>query len=71
MQTQITHIEVTEANRGAEVFGLNDGDLLSVTKVTPNFIFANARNGKEIKISKKTHRACHWANQASSPVFNV
>ena len=71
MQTQITHIEVTAANRGAEVFGLNDGDLLSVTKATPAFVFATARNGKEIKISKKTGRACHWGNQSTSPVFNV
>lgn len=71
MSNTITHIEVTAANRGAEVFGLTDGDLLKVLKVTPSFIFAAARNGKEIKISKRTHRACHWAAQSNSPVFNV
>ena len=66
-----THIEVTTANRGAEVFGLQDGHLLKVERETPKFFFVRSHTGKAIKVSKTTKRACHWKNQATSPIFNV
>ena len=66
-----THIEVTKANRGANVFGLADGHLLKVEKETPCFFFVRSHTGKQIKVSKHTKRACHWGNVATSPVFNV
>jgi len=70
-QPTITHIEVIAANKGAEVFGLKDGQLLKVHHVTNCFIFARSFSGQEIKISKQTKRACHWVSQSNSPVFNV
>lgn len=67
----MTHIEVTKANKGAEIFGLQDGHLLKVLKETTCFIFAVSHSGKEIKISKKTKRCCYWSSKSTSPVFNV
>jgi len=73
MQAPITHIEVISANRGAEVYGLSDGMLVKVIKETPKFFFLKApKDGHaELKVSKKTNRCCHWANQNSSPLFNI
>ena len=67
----ITHIEVVQAKKGAEVWGLKDGQLLPVHHDTECFIFAKSFGGNEIKISKKTGRACHWRSASTSPVFNI
>jgi len=67
----ITHIEVLQANEGERVYGITTGQLLTVHHVTPCFIFAKSHSGREIKISKKTRRACHWGSASTSPVFNV
>ena len=67
----ITHIEVLLSNEGERVYGIKTGQLLTVLKVTPCFIFAKSHSGREIKISKKTRRACHWGSASTSPVFNV
>ena len=67
----ITHIEVTKANRGAEVFGLEDGQLLTVLRETPCFFFVKTFAGREIKVSKQTKRLCHWASVSNSPIFNI
>lgn len=66
-----THIEVTKANKGAEVFGLGDGHLLKVEKETDCFFFVRSHTGHQIKVSKQTKRACHWRNATTSPVFNI
>lgn len=66
-----THIEVQAANKGAEVFGIEDGQLLKVSKETKDFFFAKSFSGKEIKVSKKTKRACQWSNTSTAPVFNI
>lgn len=67
----ITHIEVTAANRGTEVFGIQDGQLLTVLRETPCFFFVKSFAGKELKVSKQTKRLCHWGNANTSPVFNI
>jgi hypothetical protein len=67
----ITHIEVLQANEGERVYGIKTGQLLTVLQVTPCFVFAKSFSGREIKISKKTQRACHWGNANTSPVFNI
>lgn len=67
----ITSIEVLEVKNGAIIFGIEKGQLLTVLKVTPCFVFARSFTGCEIKISKKTGRACYWGNANTSPVFNV
>jgi hypothetical protein len=67
----ITHVEVLQANAGEQVFGIKTGQLLTVHQVTPCFIFAKSFSGREIKISKKTKRACRWGSPSTSPVFNV
>lgn len=66
-----THIEVVAANKGAEIFGLQDGHLIKVEKETENFFFCVSHSGKQIKVSKQTKRACSWRDQKTSPVFNV
>lgn len=71
-----THIEVTKANKGAEVFGLADGMLVRVIKETPKFFFCEPRNASrnghtQMKVSKTTRRLCLWSNKNTSPVFNV
>ena len=68
---EMTHIEVTTANKGQEVWGLFDGQLLNVEHTSKCFIFAFAPNKQIIKISKKTKRCCHWRTQSTSPVFNI
>ena len=67
----ITHIEVLQANEGERVFGIQTGQLLTVHRLTPYFVFARSFSGDEIKISKKTGLACHWASTSTSPVFNI
>lgn len=66
-----THIEVVKANNGANVFGMFDGQMLKIAKETEKFIFAEAWNGKEIKVSKQTKLCCHWKNKSTSPLFNI
>ena len=67
----ITHIEVLQANEGERVYGIKTGQLLTVHHVTTCFIFVKSFSGREIKISKKTKRACHWGSASTSPVFNI
>lgn len=69
--THTSHIEVIAANKGREVFGIEDGQCLKVVKETPAFFFVVSFTGKEIKVSKSTGLAGHWSNKATSPVFNV
>ena len=68
---QRTHIEVTQANKGATIWNLFDGQMLKVSKETEKFFFLEAWNGKEIKVSKQTKKCCHWKNKLTSPVFNI
>ncbi len=68
---KLTHVEVIEAKHGAVIFGLRDGQLLTIKQETPCFFFVTAPNGKEIKISKKTRLSCSWDKPSTSPVFNV
>ena len=67
----MTNITVIKANEGFRVWGLTDGLELNVVNVTPCFFFATAPDGREIKISKKTGRACHWSSASTSPTFDV
>lgn len=67
----ITHIEVTVANRGTEVLGIEDGQLLTVLRETKCFFFVKSFAGRELKVSKQTKRLCWWGNPSTSPVFNI
>lgn len=66
-----SHVEVIEANKGKEVFGIENGQLLTVTKETDKFVYLVSFTGKEIKVSKQTRKACHWRNSSTSPTFNI
>jgi hypothetical protein len=65
-------ITVLQAKRGVEAYGLKDGQLLFPFHESPCFYFVEAPNGtgKEIKISKKTKKCCHWGNTSTSPIFS-
>ena len=67
----MTIITVVQARRGTDAYGLKDGQLLFPARESRCFYFVDAPNssGKEIKISKKTKRCCHWGNSDTSPVF--
>jgi hypothetical protein len=67
----MTMINVTEAKKGAEIFGLKTGDTLFTTNETPCFYFATAPNGRELKISKRTKTLCTWGSKSTSPTFEV
>lgn len=64
-------LNITQANKGAEIYGFKTGETLFTDKETNCFYFAVTPNGKEIKVSKKTMRACHWGNSSTSPVFSL
>jgi hypothetical protein len=69
----MTMLEVVQANDGA-VQGITAGMLLITSHESPCFWFAKSPNPQarqELKISKKTHRACNWRNQNRSPLFKV
>lgn len=66
----MTILEVTQANRGTEIYGLSSGQTLFTAHESRCFWFA-AFNGHQLKISKKTLRLCRWGSQSTSPVFAV
>ena len=67
----MTMLNITQANRGTEVYGVKTGDTVFTDHESRCFFFATAPNGRSIKISKQTLRACGWSSQATSPVFSV
>lgn len=69
--TKQNAVVVAQANKGAEVFGIQDGQALTIEKETDNFIFCTAPKNGPIKISKATKKACNWRNKATSPVFKI
>lgn len=66
-----THVEVSKANKGANVWNLFDGQMLKVLKETPKFVFVESWEGKQIKISKHTKQCCYWSQKNTSPIFNI
>lgn len=65
-----THIEVAAA-KGATHLGIQDGQLLAVTKETNCFFFVKTHAGRDLKVSKHTKRLCHWSKANTSAVFNI
>ena len=67
----MTILTVTQANLGANIYGLSDGCTVFTDRESAGFWFATAPNGKDMKISKKTGLACHWGSASTSPVFSA
>jgi hypothetical protein len=68
--TTATHIQVASA-KGTTHLGIQDGQLLAVTKETNCFFFVETHAGRGLKVSKHTKRLCHWGNANTSAVFNI
>jgi hypothetical protein len=67
---EMTMLNVVEAKKGAEVFGLKSGQTLFTSHESECFYFVEIGNS-ELKISKRTNRLAQWGSASTSPIFEV